>query len=149
MRGKWLLSISADSWKNYDQGFQDSSRHLLSVTTNLVDVAWGSERPPVPSQPIYALPKEFTGDSIGLFSFWICTNKGPYQHNPQCCWWYFSLTISRQQSNVLQTTWDAWLKCRFFFFVSPSLLTESKGAQTIFRKYWKKKSTVRIWRKIQ
>uniref|UniRef100_A0A8C6I5E5 X-prolyl aminopeptidase (aminopeptidase P) 2, membrane-bound n=1 Tax=Mus spicilegus TaxID=10103 RepID=A0A8C6I5E5_MUSSI len=55
--------FSVDSWKNYDQGFQDSSRHLLSVTTNLVDVAWGSERPPVPSQPIYALPKEFTGST--------------------------------------------------------------------------------------
>ncbi|XP_028622836.1 xaa-Pro aminopeptidase 2 [Grammomys surdaster] len=55
--------FSVDSWKNYDEGLRDSSRHLLSVTTNLVDVAWGSERPPVPSQPIYALPEEFTGST--------------------------------------------------------------------------------------
>lgn len=55
--------FSVDSWENYDQELQDSNRHLLSVTTNLVDVAWGSERPPVPSQPIYALPKEFTGST--------------------------------------------------------------------------------------
>lgn len=55
--------FSVDSWENYDQELQDSNRHLLSITTNLVDVAWGSERPPVPSQPIYALPKEFTGST--------------------------------------------------------------------------------------
>lgn len=55
--------FSVDSWENYDQELQDSNRHLVSVTTNLVDVAWGSERPPVPSQPIYALPKEFTGST--------------------------------------------------------------------------------------
>ncbi|XP_052027456.1 xaa-Pro aminopeptidase 2 [Apodemus sylvaticus] len=55
--------FSVDSWTTYDGEFQGSSRHLLSVTTNLVDVAWGSERPPVPSQPIYALPKEFTGST--------------------------------------------------------------------------------------
>lgn len=55
--------FSVDSWENYDQELQDSNRHLLSVTTNLVDVAWGSERPSVPSQPIYALPNEFTGST--------------------------------------------------------------------------------------
>lgn len=55
--------FSVDSWISYDEQLQGFSRHLLSVTTNLVDVAWGSERPPVPSQPIYALPKEFTGST--------------------------------------------------------------------------------------
>ncbi|GAB1302749.1 Xaa-Pro aminopeptidase 2 [Apodemus speciosus] len=57
--------FSVDSWISYDGELQGSSRHLLSVTTNLVDMAWGSERPPVPSQPIYALPKEFTGGALG------------------------------------------------------------------------------------
>ncbi|OBS79001.1 hypothetical protein A6R68_18611 [Neotoma lepida] len=55
--------FSVDSWENYYLQFQDSNRHLVSVTTNLVDLAWGSERPPVPSQPIYALPEEFTGST--------------------------------------------------------------------------------------
>lgn len=55
--------FSVDSWESYSKGLQDSSRYLLSITTNLVDMAWGSERPPVPSQPIYALPEEFTGST--------------------------------------------------------------------------------------
>ncbi|ERE65070.1 xaa-Pro aminopeptidase 2-like protein [Cricetulus griseus] len=55
--------LSVDSWENYNLEFQDSNRRLVSVPTNLVDLAWGSDRPPMPSQPIYALPKEFTGST--------------------------------------------------------------------------------------
>ncbi|CAH6779968.1 xaa-Pro aminopeptidase 2 [Phodopus roborovskii] len=55
--------FSVDSWEDYNLQLQDSNRQLVSITTNLVDLAWGSERPPVPSQPIYALPEEFTGST--------------------------------------------------------------------------------------
>ncbi|KAM7338472.1 xaa-Pro aminopeptidase 2 [Alexandromys fortis] len=55
--------LSVDSWEDFDLEFQGSKRHLVSITTNLVDLAWGSERPPLPSQPIYALPEEFTGST--------------------------------------------------------------------------------------
>ncbi|XP_075813381.1 xaa-Pro aminopeptidase 2 [Microtus pennsylvanicus] len=55
--------LSVDSWEDFDLELQGSKRHLVSITTNLVDLAWGSERPPLPSQPIYALPEEFTGST--------------------------------------------------------------------------------------
>ncbi|CAO2622386.1 Xaa-Pro aminopeptidase 2 [Lemmus lemmus] len=55
--------FSVDSWEDFDLELQGSKRHLVSVTTNLVDLAWGSERPPVPSEPIYALPEGFTGST--------------------------------------------------------------------------------------
>ncbi|XP_057615855.1 xaa-Pro aminopeptidase 2 isoform X2 [Chionomys nivalis] len=55
--------LSVDSWQDFDLELQGSKRHLVSITTNLVDLAWGSERPPLPNQPIYALPEEFTGST--------------------------------------------------------------------------------------
>ncbi|XP_019060648.1 xaa-Pro aminopeptidase 2 isoform X3 [Fukomys damarensis] len=55
--------ISVDSWNYYDTNLQDSNIQLVSITTNLVDLVWGSERPPVPSEPIYALETAFTGST--------------------------------------------------------------------------------------
>ncbi|KAL1766088.1 xaa-Pro aminopeptidase 2 [Sigmodon hispidus] len=55
--------FSVDFWEDYEVQFQEANRYLVSIPTNLVDLAWGSERPPVPSQPIYALPKKFTGST--------------------------------------------------------------------------------------
>ncbi|XP_037367864.1 xaa-Pro aminopeptidase 2 [Talpa occidentalis] len=55
----FLFSIG--SWESYYKALQDSGRQLVSITTNLVDQVWGSERPPIPSKPIYALQEEFTG----------------------------------------------------------------------------------------
>ncbi|XP_054978922.1 xaa-Pro aminopeptidase 2 [Sorex araneus] len=57
----FLFSIA--SWESYDMALQGSGRELVSITTNLVDLVWGSQRPPVPSMPIYALNKEFTGST--------------------------------------------------------------------------------------
>ncbi|XP_003796978.1 xaa-Pro aminopeptidase 2 [Otolemur garnettii] len=57
----FLLSI--DSWKSYDLALQGSNRQLVSITVNLVDLVWGSERPLFPSQPIYALQEAFTGNT--------------------------------------------------------------------------------------
>ncbi|XP_073655576.1 xaa-Pro aminopeptidase 2 isoform X3 [Tursiops truncatus] len=52
-----------DSWESYNVALRDSDRELVSITVNLVDLLWGSERPPVPSEPIYALQEAFTGSS--------------------------------------------------------------------------------------
>ncbi|XP_045393952.1 xaa-Pro aminopeptidase 2 isoform X3 [Lemur catta] len=57
----FLLSI--DSWNSYDLALQGSDRQLVSITVNLVDLVWGSERPVLPSQPIYALQEAFTGST--------------------------------------------------------------------------------------
>ncbi|XP_007947956.1 xaa-Pro aminopeptidase 2 [Orycteropus afer afer] len=55
--------FSVGSWESYDLGLQGSNRQLVSMTENLVDLVWGAERPPVPSQPIYALHEAFTGST--------------------------------------------------------------------------------------
>ncbi|XP_029096714.1 xaa-Pro aminopeptidase 2 [Monodon monoceros] len=55
--------FSINSWENYNVALRDSDRELASITVNLVDLLWGSERPPVPSEPIYALQEAFTGSS--------------------------------------------------------------------------------------
>lgn len=57
------LLFSIGTWKSYDTAFQGSDRELMSITTNLVDLVWGSKRPPVPSQPIYVLQEAFTGST--------------------------------------------------------------------------------------
>uniref|UniRef100_A0A8C3VTN3 Xaa-Pro aminopeptidase 2 n=1 Tax=Catagonus wagneri TaxID=51154 RepID=A0A8C3VTN3_9CETA len=55
--------FSIDSWESYDVALQDAGRELVSITVNLVDLAWGSERPPLPSEPIYALQEAFAGST--------------------------------------------------------------------------------------
>ncbi|XP_063102466.1 xaa-Pro aminopeptidase 2 isoform X1 [Cavia porcellus] len=55
--------VSFDSWKSYDANLQGSNIQLVSITANLVDLVWGSERPPVPSEPIFALENAFTGST--------------------------------------------------------------------------------------
>ncbi|XP_061033703.1 xaa-Pro aminopeptidase 2 isoform X1 [Eubalaena glacialis] len=55
--------FSINSWESYNVALRDSDRELVSITVNLVDLLWGSERPPVPSEPIYALQEAFTGSS--------------------------------------------------------------------------------------
>uniref|UniRef100_A0A452TCY9 Xaa-Pro aminopeptidase n=1 Tax=Ursus maritimus TaxID=29073 RepID=A0A452TCY9_URSMA len=55
----FLFSIG--SWESYDMALKDSNIQLVSIPANLVDLAWGSEKPLVPSQPIYALQEAFTG----------------------------------------------------------------------------------------
>ncbi|EPY75553.1 xaa-Pro aminopeptidase 2 precursor [Camelus ferus] len=52
--------FSIDSWESYDAALRESDRELVSITINLVDLVWGSERPAVPSEPIYALQEAFT-----------------------------------------------------------------------------------------
>ncbi|XP_006881847.1 PREDICTED: xaa-Pro aminopeptidase 2 [Elephantulus edwardii] len=55
--------FSIDSWQTYELAFRETDKELVSITDNLVDLVWGAERPPVPSQPIYVLRDEFTGST--------------------------------------------------------------------------------------
>ncbi|XP_006204058.1 xaa-Pro aminopeptidase 2 [Vicugna pacos] len=55
--------FSIDSWESYDAALRESDRELVSITINLVDLVWGSERPAVPSEPVYALQEAFTGST--------------------------------------------------------------------------------------
>ncbi|XP_014648289.1 PREDICTED: xaa-Pro aminopeptidase 2 [Ceratotherium simum simum] len=55
--------FSIDSWESYDTALQGSDRQLVSIEANLVDLVWGSERPPVPNEPIYALQEAFIGST--------------------------------------------------------------------------------------
>ncbi|XP_066105421.1 xaa-Pro aminopeptidase 2 isoform X1 [Saccopteryx bilineata] len=57
------LLFSIGTWESYDMALQGSHRELVSITANLVDLVWGSERPPVPNQPIYVLQEPFTGST--------------------------------------------------------------------------------------
>ncbi|KAM5290208.1 xaa-Pro aminopeptidase 2 isoform 2-T3 [Glossophaga mutica] len=57
------LLFSIGTWKSYDMALKGSDRELVSIKTNLVDLVWGSERPPVPNQPIYFLQENFTGST--------------------------------------------------------------------------------------
>ncbi|XP_039106721.1 xaa-Pro aminopeptidase 2 [Hyaena hyaena] len=57
----FLFSIG--SWESYDMALINSNIKLVSITPNLVDQAWGSEKPLVLSQPIYALQEAFTGST--------------------------------------------------------------------------------------
>jgi len=40
---------------------KNGGKGLEAVTENLVDIVWGSERPPRPSQPVVLLPEKFAG----------------------------------------------------------------------------------------
>ncbi|NWX22587.1 XPP2 aminopeptidase, partial [Aegotheles bennettii] len=55
--------FSIDTWNSYSQALHGSGRILLPIETNLVDQAWGDQRPPEASGQIYSLPAEFTGSS--------------------------------------------------------------------------------------
>uniref|UniRef100_A0A8C5NQT5 Xaa-Pro aminopeptidase 2 n=1 Tax=Junco hyemalis TaxID=40217 RepID=A0A8C5NQT5_JUNHY len=53
--------FSIDTWNSYSRALHGSGRTLLPLETNLIDQAWGDQRPPPSSSEIYSLPAEFTG----------------------------------------------------------------------------------------
>ncbi|NWX59774.1 XPP2 aminopeptidase, partial [Promerops cafer] len=75
--GMWILKVvpaegnvsldpflfSIDTWNSYSRALHGSGRTLLPLETNLVDQAWGDQRPLPSSSEIYSLPAEFTGSS--------------------------------------------------------------------------------------
>ncbi|NXO61951.1 XPP2 aminopeptidase, partial [Phainopepla nitens] len=75
--GMWILKVvpaegnvsldpflfSIDTWNSYSRALHGSGRTLLPLETNLVDQAWGDQRPLPSSSEIYSLPAEFIGSS--------------------------------------------------------------------------------------
>ncbi|XP_036595817.1 xaa-Pro aminopeptidase 2 [Trichosurus vulpecula] len=55
--------FSIDTWKSLDLLLQGTNRSLVAITDNLVDQVWGTERPSLPSQPIYYLQENFIGST--------------------------------------------------------------------------------------
>ncbi|NXN94352.1 XPP2 aminopeptidase, partial [Rhinopomastus cyanomelas] len=53
--------FSIDTWNSYSKALLGSGRMLLPLDINLVDQAWGDQRPPAASGEIYSLPAAFTG----------------------------------------------------------------------------------------
>lgn len=72
-----------DTWNSYSRALQGSGRTLLPLETNLVDQAWGDQRPPPSSSEIYSLPAEFTGLNPTSRSCWVGTqHPQPPQPGP-------------------------------------------------------------------
>ncbi|XP_075690634.1 xaa-Pro aminopeptidase 2 [Rhinoderma darwinii] len=55
--------FSIDDWQFFNSLLQDSGKILRSIPNNLVDVVWGSLRPPLPDNEIYFIPNEFVGST--------------------------------------------------------------------------------------
>ncbi|XP_069723513.1 xaa-Pro aminopeptidase 2 isoform X2 [Phaenicophaeus curvirostris] len=55
--------FSIDTWDSYSRALHGSGRTLLPIDTNLVDQAWGDQRPPPASGEIYSLTEAFVGSS--------------------------------------------------------------------------------------
>lgn len=76
-------ALPPDTWNSYSRALQGSGRTLLPLETNLVDQAWGDQRPPPSSSEIYSLPAEFTGLNPTSRSCWVGTqHPQPPQAGP-------------------------------------------------------------------
>uniref|UniRef100_K7F8H1 X-prolyl aminopeptidase 2 n=1 Tax=Pelodiscus sinensis TaxID=13735 RepID=K7F8H1_PELSI len=62
-RGANQAPPSPALWQGYTRVLKDSGRTLVPIEDNLVDLVWGSQRPPPPTSPIYLLPETFTGST--------------------------------------------------------------------------------------
>ncbi|XP_039186984.1 xaa-Pro aminopeptidase 2 isoform X1 [Crotalus tigris] len=75
--GQWILKevpagetigldpflFSVDTWLNYHQVLEGTNRTLDFLEVNLVDLVWGSERLPPPTNTIYRLADDFMGST--------------------------------------------------------------------------------------
>ncbi|XP_034969181.2 xaa-Pro aminopeptidase 2 isoform X1 [Zootoca vivipara] len=75
--GQWILQevsagerigldaflFSIDNWESYNQVLEGSDIILVPLEDNLVDQAWGAQRPPPPTNTIYQLHDNFVGSS--------------------------------------------------------------------------------------
>lgn len=80
---------TSDTWNSYSQALHGSGRTLLPIETNLVDQAWGDQRPPPPSGEIYSLPAAFTGTTtvVSEAAVQMLTHSSPQPGDP---WWSLS-----------------------------------------------------------
>lgn len=55
--------VSVTLARRYRKAFADANpgNHLVSVTENLVDMVWGSDQPPAPSEKAMVHPLEYSG----------------------------------------------------------------------------------------
>ena len=60
-----FLTLIADARKLEERVKKKGGRKLSAVTTNLVDIVWGSERPKPPHEPVKSLPTKFSGKESG------------------------------------------------------------------------------------
>ena len=54
-----------DVWKPLSLQLESSGHSLVATPQNLVDVAWGGDRPDPPSNPVFPLPLAYTGKLRG------------------------------------------------------------------------------------
>ncbi|XP_043913001.1 xaa-Pro aminopeptidase 2 [Protopterus annectens] len=57
------FTFSIDDWESYYSQLNKVKRNLTSIEENLVDIVWGSARPPPPTNDIYILPNNVIGMS--------------------------------------------------------------------------------------
>lgn len=60
----YLIS-PADARKLEEKVKKKGGRALSAITTNLVDIVWGNERPKPPHEPVKSLPIKFSGKESG------------------------------------------------------------------------------------
>lgn len=53
--------FSVDQWISYEKALVQGKRQFVSKESNLVDIIWGEERPPEPTDNIFKIPSEFLG----------------------------------------------------------------------------------------
>lgn len=53
--------MSEHVFKRYSDAMECSGQILVAVTHNLIDVVWGSERPPRPANPLIVLDTKYSG----------------------------------------------------------------------------------------
>ncbi|NXX85785.1 XPP2 aminopeptidase, partial [Urocolius indicus] len=92
--------FSIDTWNSYSKALQGSGRTLLPIETNLVDEAWGDQRPSAASSEIYTLPEAFTGTTNSLprqRPGWAPRGPEPGGHSPPGSNWQEKVTGIRLQ----------------------------------------------------
>jgi len=53
--------LQVDVWKPLSLQLESSGHSLIATPRNLVDVAWGPDRPDPPANPVFPLPLQYTG----------------------------------------------------------------------------------------
>ncbi|XP_069752118.1 xaa-Pro aminopeptidase 2 [Narcine bancroftii] len=51
--------FSVVQWENYRNSLLEGKRQFISKESNLVDIIWGEERPPKPTEDIFKVPAQF------------------------------------------------------------------------------------------
>ena len=55
---------SEELFKKYSEALECSGQNMVAVQCNLVDIVWGSERPPRPANPLLVLSTKYSGKPL-------------------------------------------------------------------------------------